>query len=56
MALICWKWQDMSVASTISTTRVRSSLEERGETLLGCHEMKGNLSLHTNHKPRAMTR
>lgn len=34
MALICWKWQDMSVASTISTTRVRSSLKERGETLL----------------------
>lgn len=40
MALICWKWQDMSVASTISTTRVRSSLKERGETLSGCHELK----------------
>lgn len=29
MALICWKWQDMSVANTISTTRFRSSLKER---------------------------
>lgn len=26
MALICWKWQDISVASTISTTRVLNSL------------------------------
>lgn len=28
MVLTCWKWQDMSVASTISTTRARSSLDE----------------------------
>lgn len=27
MTLICSKWQDMSVASTISTTRLRSSLK-----------------------------
>ena len=29
MALICWKWQDMSVASTISTTKARNSLQQR---------------------------
>lgn len=29
MALTCWKWQDMSVASTISTTKARSSLDEK---------------------------
>lgn len=28
MALICWKWQDMSVAITISMTKVRNSLPE----------------------------
>ena len=26
MALICWKWQDISVAITISITKVRNSL------------------------------
>lgn len=29
MALTCWKWQDISVASTISTTRARNSLDEK---------------------------
>lgn len=28
MAFTCWKWQDISVASTISTTRALSSLDE----------------------------
>ncbi len=27
MALTCWKWQDMSVAKTISTTSALSSLK-----------------------------
>lgn len=32
MALTCWKWHDMSVANTISTTRALSSLERQSDT------------------------
>ena len=45
MAFTCWKWHDMSVASTISTTRARSSLDEtqeRGENMI--HVLRNELS------------
>lgn len=32
MAFTCWKWQDMSVASTISTTSALSSLQGKHDT------------------------
>lgn len=29
----CWKWQDMSVANTISMTRARSSLKGQNPSI-----------------------
>lgn len=33
MALTCWKWHDMSVANTISTTRALNSLRKKTHSL-----------------------
>jgi len=45
MALTCWKWQDMSVARTISTTSALSSLKTQAHktpalSLLSPHRFK----------------
>lgn len=37
MHFTCWKWQDMSVANTISMTRARSSLDGQNQTAISPH-------------------
>lgn len=49
IALICWKWQDMSVAITISITKVRNSLSgtPRGERSMEVKKWKVKIRLYS---------